>query len=306
CAAGRSIRWRAAGATTSSAAASTATPPTANGTCRTSRRCSTTTACSSSSTPGSTRAAATPRRSASSTRPRPSWRAIDAETDGHEGAFYVWTRGELEAVLGPEDAPFLAPLFGFDRPPFFEGTHYVLHQPMPFEEVARRRKMEIGELLSEIAPLRARLFAARAERKRPATDDKILADWNGTAITGLAVAGELLHEPLFIESAARAADFVLSSMRPDGLLLHSWRAGNAKIPAFLADYAFVVRGLLALHRATGDGTWLAAARSLTDEQIARLGDPQGGFFTAGESPEVLFRSKELFDGALPAANGIAI
>src|SRR6185295_10745245 len=137
-------------------------------------------------------------------------------------------------------------------------------------------------------------------------DDKILADWNGTAITGLAVAGELLGEPAFVASAARAADFVLSSMRPDGMLLHGWRAGTAKIPAFLADYAFVVRGLLALRRATGEERWLDAARALTEEQIARLADPQGGFFTAGESPEVLFRSKELFDGALPAANGIAI
>ena len=234
------------------------------------------------------------------------WSAIDAETDGHEGAFYVWTRAELEAALGREDTPFLAPLYGFDRPPFFEGSHYVLHQPLSFEEVAERRRMPISELLGEILPAREKLFAARSERKRPATDDKILADWNGTAITGLAVAGELLAEPSLVDRAARAAEFVLGNMRPGGTLHHSWRNGVAKVPAFLSDYAYFVRGLLALHSATGEARWLDRARELTAEQIDRLGDPAGGFYTSAESADVLFRSKDVFDGALPAANAIAI
>ncbi len=234
------------------------------------------------------------------------WSAIDAETDGHEGAFYVWTRAELEATLGREDTPFLAPLYGFDRPPFFEETHYVLHQPLSFEEVATRRRMPISELLGEIEPARQTLFAARAARKRPATDDKILADWNGTAIAGLAVAGELLGEPGMVAAAARAADFVLSAMRPDGTLHHTWRGGVAKVPAFNSDYAYLIHGLLALHSATGEGRWLDSARDLSAEQCARLEDPNGGFFTCAISADVLFRSKDIFDGALPAANAIAI
>ncbi len=234
------------------------------------------------------------------------WSAIDAETHGHEGAYHVWTLEELEAVLGAEDAGFLATLYGFDRAPFFEGTSYVLHLPSPLDEQAQRRRMSRGELLAQMAPLKARLLAARAERDRPATDDKILADWNGMAISGLAVAGRLLGEASMVERAARAADFVWAELRPGGTLHHTWRGGQAKHPAFLSDYVFYVRGLLALHRADGDGRWLERARALTGEQIERLADPRGGFCVAGERPDVLFRSREVFDGALPSANAVAV
>jgi uncharacterized protein len=235
------------------------------------------------------------------------WSAIDAETDGHEGAYYVWTRAEIDAVLGDEDAAFTAPLLGFAGPPFFEGNRYVLHAPERWEEVARRRRLDPAELLREMAGPRGRLLAARAARPRPATDDKVLADWNGIAIAGLAIAGRLLGEPRFVAQAARAADHVLGEMRPPGgPLLHVWRAGRARIPAYLADYAFLVRGVLALHAATGEARWLAAAAELADEQSARLGDPEGGFFVAGASPDLLFRSKDPFDGAAPAANAVAV
>jgi hypothetical protein len=235
------------------------------------------------------------------------WSAIDAETDGHEGAYYVWTRQELEAALGAEDAAFLAPLYGFDGPPFFEGDSYVLRLPEPVAELARRRQLAPDALLAEMAPLRARLLAARDRRQRPATDDKVLADWNGTAIAGLAAAGEALAEPELVARAARAAEFLVAALRPaGGPLLHAWRGGTAKIPAMLSDYAFLVHGLLALHKASGEERWLDAAAELTREQIARLGDEQeGGFFTAGASADVLFRSKDIFDGALPGANAVA-
>ncbi len=235
------------------------------------------------------------------------WSAIDAETHGHEGAFYVWTREELTAALGEEDSTFLAPLLGFDGPPFFEGSHYVLHLPERLEDVARRRRMSLEELLREVDAGRAKLLAARAQRERPATDDKILTDWNGTVITGLAVAGKLLDEPEFVRQAARAADFILGTMRPaGGTLLHAWRQGQGKIAAYLADYVFLTRGLLALHEATGEARWLSAASEITGEQLRRLRDPHGGFFTAGVSPDLLFRSKDVFDGAMPAANAVAV
>jgi len=235
------------------------------------------------------------------------WSAIDAETGGHEGAYYVWTRAEIDAALGEEDAAFAAPLLGFAGPPFFEGGRYVLHAPERWEEVARRRRIAPEELLGELGPLRARLLAARARRPRPATDDKVLADWNGMAIAGLAAAGQLLGEPRLLAQATRAAEFVLREMRPaGGPLLHAWRAGRAHIPAYLADYAFLMRGLLALHAATGETRWLAAAAELAGEQAARLGDPEGGFFVAAASPDLLFRSKDPFDGATPAANALAV
>ncbi len=234
------------------------------------------------------------------------WSAVDAETHGHEGAYYVWDLEELEAVLGAEDAGFLATLYGFDRAPFFEDSSYVLHLPQDLEEQARRRRMTRADLLEQIAPLKARLLAARGERERPATDDKVLADWNGMAISGLAAAGRILGEGWMVERAARAADFVWDHLRPGGVLHHSWRAGQAKHPAFLTDYVFYVRGLLALHEATAEPRWLERSRALTNEQIERLADPRGGFCVAGEQPDVLFRSREVFDGALPSANAVAV
>ena len=235
------------------------------------------------------------------------WSAIDAETHGHEGAYHVWRKEDLENVLGAEDAGFLAPLLGFDGEPFFEEHFYVLHLPHPLAEQAEQRRTTYEALLEEMAPLRAKLLAARDGRERPATDDKILTDWNGMAIAGLAIAGRLLEEPAMVERAARAADFVLRELRgEDGALLHSWRGGQARIAAFLVDYVHLVRGLLALHTATGEERWLAEAERLTAEQAERLGDPHGGFFNAADQPDLLFRAKEVVDGALPSANGVAV
>ncbi len=231
--------------------------------------------------------------------------ALDAETDGVEGAFYVWTADELRAVLGVEDFGFLAPLYGFDGAPFFEGRHYVLHLPRPLAEQADKRKTSLAELLGQIEPLRARLFEARRQRQPVLTDRKILTDWNGMAIAGVAEAGRLLPEPAFVARASRAAEGVLELLRPGGELLHVKRGEQRPVAALLSDYVFLVRGLLALDRAAPGEGWLALAADLTAEQIDRLEDPEGGFFTAAASDQVLCRSKEAFDGATPAANAIA-
>ncbi|HEV8241905.1 MAG TPA: thioredoxin domain-containing protein [Thermoanaerobaculia bacterium] len=237
--------------------------------------------------------------------------AIDAETGGQEGAFYVWTAAELEAALGAEDAAFLAPLYGFDRPPFFEHLHYVMHLPRPLQEQAERRRIGYEELLASMAPLRDRLFVARASRPRPATDDKVLADWNGLVIAGLAVAGRLLGEPAWVERAKVAAWFVVSWMRGDGNLEHVYSEDEAP-EAFLADYAYVVHGLLELYGSTGAsavggrGSWLGAAMDLEREQRERLAHPDGGWYGAGESDDLISRSRDLFDGASPSPNGVAV
>ncbi len=245
------------------------------------------------------------------------WSAIDAETAGDEGAFYVWTRDELAAELGAEGFALLAPVYGFDGAPFFEGGRYVLHLPRPLAEQAAARGLDRDALLEHLAEPRARLFEARARRPRPLTDDKVLADWNGMMIAGLAEAGQLLGEPDLTARAARAARFVLAELRPAaaggagedagrrGTLRHAWRGGVASVAAFLADYAFLVQGLLALHRATGEAEWLAAAEELTGEQVERLRAPDGGFFVAAESDDLLFRSQDPFDGAVPSANAVA-
>jgi uncharacterized protein len=236
------------------------------------------------------------------------WSAIDAESGGEEGAFHVWSREELEQALGEEDAAFLAPLYGFDGPPFFEGDRYVLHWPRPLEEQADKRRLERAELIERMAPLREKLLETRQRREPPLTDDKVLADWNGLAIAGLAVAGKTLEAPELVERAARAARHVLSALREDqgGMLHHVWRQGRAGVPAFLSDYAYLVHGLLALHDADRQGRWAEPAVSLTEEQIDRLRCPEGGFFTAAGAPDVLFRSRDPFDGASPSPNGVAV
>jgi uncharacterized protein YyaL (SSP411 family) len=234
------------------------------------------------------------------------WSALSSETGGHEGAYYVWTRDELARELGEEDALFLAPLYGFDGEPSFEGDAYVLHLPRPLEVAARQRRRGLAQLLAEIEPLRARLLAARERRPRPATDDKVLADWNGTAIAGLAVAGARLGRPDFVAAAARAAEFLLGTLRAgDGTLLHCWRGGEGRVAAFLSDYVLLGRALVRLAEASGERKWLDAALALQDEQERRLASPRGGYFNAAESADLLARGKEIFDGALPAANGVA-
>jgi hypothetical protein len=233
--------------------------------------------------------------------------AIDAETGGREGAYYVWTADELGQVLGEEGFAFAAPFYGVAGPPFFEDEAYVLHRPEPLEAEAERRRITPEALLADFEPARRALLAARDQRPRPLTDDKVLADWNGMAVGALAVAGRLLGEQGLVARAARAADFVLAGLRPaGGPLHHSWRQGEARVPAMLADYAWMVRGLLALERATGDGRWLAAARDLAGEQGDRLADPAGGFFVSAARPDLLFRTHDLFDGAVPSAGAVAV
>ena len=220
---------------------------------------------------------------------------------------HVWALPELVGALGEEDAGFLAPIFGYDRPPFFEESHYVLHLPLSLEEQARRRRMQPEELEAQVAPLLEKLREANARRRRePIVDDKVLTDANGMAIAGLATAGRLLGDSEIIERAVRAADFVLGNLCRGVTLSHVWRDGKARFGGFLVDYVHLVRGLLALHEATGEKYFLTTARDLTRAQVDRLGDPRGGFYTAEPSPELRWRSKEIFDSGLPSANAFAV
>ena len=186
--------------------------------------------------------------------------AIDAETDGHEGAYYTWTAEELEAALpGPEGRLFRA-VYGLEGPPPFEGERYVLFLHTPLAEQARAGGLSEADLTRRLEPGRRALAEARSRRERPATDDKVLADWNGLMIGAMARAGARLAEPRYIAAAERAAGFVLSRMvdGAGGTLLHAFREGRAHVPAFLDDYAFLVEGLLAAAR--GDGGRAVAER----------------------------------------------
>jgi uncharacterized protein len=234
--------------------------------------------------------------------------AIDAETNGHEGAYYTWTGDELRAHLPSAELDLFASVYGLDGAPNFEDDRYVLFLPVSFAEAASARGLSEPELLARLAPGKDALLRARGERSRPLVDDKILTDWNGLMIAGMARTGVLLGDEGCVKAAIRAARFVLDRLAGPASesLLHVYRDGLARVPAFLDDYAFLIQGLLSLAGATGDESWTKEAVRLQAEQDERLLDPkEGGYFAAGDDADLLFRAKPAFDGALASGNGVA-
>ncbi len=233
--------------------------------------------------------------------------AIDAETNAEEGRYYVWGREEVKKVLTPAEYELWAAVYGIVAEPNFEG-HYIPLLAAPLAATAKQRKLSEAELDAKLQPIRAKLLVARNARPRPLTDTKILTAWNGLMISGLAEAGRVLKRPEYVAAAGKAADFLLNHARDDdGRLMRTYAAGAAKIPAYLDDYAFLVDGLIALHRATGENRWLEAARKLTDEQIDLFADEAvGGFFFTSKLHDELFaRSKVPTDTVMPAGNSVS-
>lgn len=234
--------------------------------------------------------------------------AIDAETDGHEGAYYTWTEPELDEVLASPDGELFRTVYGLKGAPTFETDRYVVYLPEPIAMSARTADVSQAALRERLEAPRKALLAARDARERPLTDDKILTDWNGLMIGAMARVGELLDERSYIQAASQAAEFVLGTLRDeDGTLLHTFRDGRAHVPAFLDDYAFLVEGLLRLRSATGDERWLDEAVRLMGQQEERLGEPEaGGYFAAAADPRLLFRARPAFDGAVSSGNGMSV
>jgi hypothetical protein len=232
--------------------------------------------------------------------------AIDAQTDGREGAYYVWRREEIEKRLDPDELELLAPIFGWTGEPNFEGEEYTLFLDGALTRHAERLGTTREELLRRIEPSLRKLRSLRDERPFPLVDDKILTDWNGMMIASMAIGGGAFREPAYSRAAERAAEFLLTSLRgDDGSLRHVWRDGRARVDAFLDDYAFLVRGLLALHRETGATKWLEEAERLVEEMESRLRDPEGGYYQTAPRPYLLFQSKTAGDGAVASGNGVA-
>ncbi len=229
--------------------------------------------------------------------------AQDAEVDGEEGASYVWSRDEIERVLGRERAEAffavyrLAPM---PEHPQFGVLRVQLPLPKGTEDAA--------SLLARFDEARASLLAQRANRRQPLRDDKALAAWNGLAIRGLVDAAAALEQPEYLRRAERAAHFALARLLTDeGTLRRSYIAGQPREDGVLDDYAFLADGLLALHEATGDARWLAPAQRLADVMLARFEDASGGgFFLTPDDSTLLARPKPFEDNAEPSGNGVAL
>ncbi len=233
--------------------------------------------------------------------------ALDAETDAEEGRYYVWTREEIERILGPdEQASFGAAYLASDGPNF-EGR-YALQFTRPLADLAAAAGLSSEVFVQRLQPQRQKLLEYRGKRQRPLTDTKVLTSWNGLMIRGLADAGRILKQPRYTQAAARAADFALTKLRtPKGRLLRTYGQGQAKLNAYLDDYAFLVDGLIALHQATGERRWLDAAGELTDKQIELFWDDERGgfFFTSDDHEQLLARAKDPVDSALPSGNSVS-
>ncbi|MHC4861286.1 MAG: thioredoxin domain-containing protein, partial [Planctomycetota bacterium] len=219
--------------------------------------------------------------------------AEDADSEGVEGKFYVWTRDEILEVLGEADGELFAKVYDVKADGNFReeasgeetGTN-ILHLERPLEETAGELGTDAAGLAKRLAPMREKLFAVRERRIHPLKDDKILTDWNGLMIGTLAYAGRTLDEPRYTEAARKAADFLLTTMVSDGRLLHRYRGGQASILAFLDDHAFLTLGLLDLYEATFEERWLAEAKRLAGETIRLFWDESaGGFLFSGKDGE---------------------
>jgi uncharacterized protein YyaL (SSP411 family) len=222
--------------------------------------------------------------------------ALDADSEGVEGRFYVWRIGELRELLG-EDAAAAAAWLGVSE----EGNFVDPHHPEPGLNVLSDRGARPAPEVRE--RIRTRLLQARSQRVRPGLDDKRLTSWNALMISALADAGAALAEPTYLAAAAVCADFVLTGMRDaDGRLLRSYNDGHAKIPAYLEDHAFLLEALIALFEATCEERWFGEACTLAEDLIARFGDPErGGFFsTAADGEALIARRKDLEDTPIPA------
>ncbi|WP_373047392.1 thioredoxin domain-containing protein [Vulgatibacter sp.] len=232
----------------------------------------------------------------------------DADSEGVEGKFFVWTPAEIRAALGDDLGELAAAHFGVTPAGNFDHGTTVLHVAKPADALASERGLPVEDVRARLAAAKEQLLEVRMARIRPGTDDKVLAGWNGLAIGGLAAAGRLLGAPAMIEQARRAASFVLGTLVVEGRLQRVYRLGQVKQPAFLDDHAWLCEGLVELFESTGEGQWLDAARGLAGEMIDRYWDEARGIFflDPADGPGLLHRVPAVHDNATPSGGSSAI
>ena len=235
--------------------------------------------------------------------------AQDADTSAGEGHFFSWTRPELDAILGSDLGRVAAEWYGVTERGTFEHGRSVLTRHRAEEDFAAERGVELERLREDLAGIASRLFAARGQRERPATDTKVIAEWNGLMIDALARGAALEGREDWLNAARRAADFVLGPMRAaDGELVHSWRDGRPGVPAFLEDYMALARAALSLWHADFDPRWLETAEGLIRTALDRFGDGDGGALLHRSGPlhDRLFAQRlDIADGSTPSGNALA-
>ncbi|HEY0009439.1 MAG TPA: DUF255 domain-containing protein [Tepidisphaeraceae bacterium] len=232
--------------------------------------------------------------------------AFDAEVDAKEGLNYLWTMPEIEQVLSPREAAQFAQVYGLDTGPNFADPHHG--DGTPDKNILHLPNGPARESDPAIVEMRSKLYAYRLTRKQPLLDTKIITSWNALMIRGLAHVGSILSEPMYLQAAEKAADFLLKHHRkPDGSFYRTSREGQAKYEGFLDDYAFLAQALLELHRATSDARWRAEAEEVANQMRTRFEDAErGGFyFTDEKASDLIVRQKVGSDSPLPAGAAVA-
>ena len=235
--------------------------------------------------------------------------AEDADSEGVEGKFYVWSPDEIKAVLGERDGELFCRLYNITTGGNFEGRSIPNLILETTEKIADELSMDKGKFTAYVEVLRNKLFEARKSRVHPYKDDKILTSWNGLMIAALARGGAAFGEPLYTRAAVRAIDFIFKELRrSDGRLLARYRDGEAAFPAYLDDYAFVSWGLLELYETTFDAGYLRKTVDLTRELRRLFWDSENGgfYFYGADAEQLIARPKELYDGAIPSGNSVAL
>jgi uncharacterized protein YyaL (SSP411 family) len=242
--------------------------------------------------------------------------AEDADSEGKEGKFYLWTHEEVRHALGDEELDFVARVFNIETDGNFaeqttgrKSGYNILHLGKAPGERASDLHLSQQELQEHLEVVRQKLFAHREKRVHPMKDDKILTDWNGLMIAALGKGAQAFDEPNYAEAARHAADFFLCNMsKPDGRLWHRYRDGQAGVEANLYDYAFLAWGLIELYETTFDARYLEAALKLTDSMVRHFWDEDsaGLYLTPNDGESLLVRKKEIYDGAIPSGNSVAM
>jgi len=232
--------------------------------------------------------------------------SLDADSEGHEGKFYAWSREQVRGVLTADEYAVFAPLFGLDREANFEGQWH-LRIAAPLDEVAARVQRTREEALALLAAASARLLAVRAQRVRPARDEKLLTSWNALMIRGLAIAARTLNSDELATAAGRALEFLRSTMWRDGRLLATYKDGRAHLNAYLDDYVYLADAVLELQQVRFRAEELEFGRQLLEAVLAHFADATAGgfYFTSDDHETLITRSKTFSDDATPSGNGIA-
>ena len=231
----------------------------------------------------------------------------DADSEGEEGKFFVWTPEEIEALLGKADGGMICRYFDVSRRGNFEGKN-ILNIPIPMAAFAAKEGLSVEEMGELIKSARHTLFAEREKRIKPQRDEKILTSWNGLMLVSFARAAAVLRRLDYLDTARKNADFVLSDLRHEGRLLRTFRDGKAKLNGYLEDYASFVEGLLALFESSGEQRWLEEAVQLNQTMLDQFWDAaSASFYLTGRDHEKLIsRVKDLYDNATPAGSSIAV